>query len=41
LRVLPWSVFGLYPEGTWWAFGAFGDLAEGYHSTGLRVGVWR
>lgn len=40
LKVLPWDVFGLYDEGTWWSVGAVVDLAERYRNLALRVGVW-
>jgi hypothetical protein len=41
VKVLPWTIFGLFEPRTWWAFGAFADVAEGYYATGLRIGMWR
>ncbi len=41
VKVLPWTVFGLYPDDTWWSLGAVGDFTRGYLSVAFRVGVWR
>ena len=40
VKVLPWSVFGLYSEGTWWGVGAVLDVADRYTNLGFRLGVW-
>lgn len=40
IRVLQWSVFGLYEEQTHWRVGGFGDAALRYASLGLTFGVW-
>jgi len=41
VKLLPWDVFGTFPERTWWRVtGAF-DAARDYLSWGIAVGVWR
>ncbi|MBI5549769.1 MAG: hypothetical protein HY901_38265 [Deltaproteobacteria bacterium] len=40
VKVLPWSVFGLYSEGTWWSVGAVLDVAKRYTNLSFRLGVW-
>ena len=39
IRVLKWSVFGLFPDRQWRA-SAFLDMAERYQNFGVGVGTW-
>jgi hypothetical protein len=39
-RVLPWDVFGTFPEGNWWWLGGSLDVARNYLGWGLALGVW-
>jgi len=41
VKLFPWSVFGLYRDGTWWAAGVVVDVADRYNNVAFRVGVWR
>lgn len=40
VRVLEWTVFGLFDEGTRWRLGTFIDLADRYASISGTLGVW-
>lgn len=40
LRLFPWTVFGLWDEGTYWRASGFVDGARDYVSFGLSAGVW-
>jgi hypothetical protein len=40
VKVLPWTVFGLYRDDTWWGVGAVLDVAERYTNIGFRLGIW-
>jgi hypothetical protein len=40
LRVLEWSVFGIYDDDTTWRVGGFVDGARHYLGWGVSVGVW-
>jgi hypothetical protein len=40
LRLFPWTVFGLWDEGTYWRASGFLDAAREYVSFGGSVGVW-
>lgn len=39
-RLLPWDVFGTFPEGNWWWLGGSLDVARDYLGWGVAVGVW-
>ncbi|HTQ06994.1 MAG TPA: hypothetical protein VMI54_24215 [Polyangiaceae bacterium] len=39
-RLLPWDVFGTFPEGSWWWLGGSLDVARNYLGWGLALGVW-
>jgi len=40
VKLVPWDVFGTFPQGSWWRVtGAF-DAARDYLSWGVAVGVW-
>lgn len=39
-KVLPWTVFGLYPDDNQWRISGFVDLANNYFSWGGSIGVW-
>lgn len=41
VKLFPWTVFGLYHDGTWWSVGAVVDVADRYNNVAFRVGVWR
>lgn len=40
VKVLPWTVFGLFDEGTWWRAGGFVDYTRDYLAWSVSVGVW-
>jgi hypothetical protein len=40
VKVLPWDVFGIYPEGNWFRVGGSLDAARDYISWGFALGVW-
>lgn len=40
LRLIEWSVLGLFDDDTAWRVGAFVDGAQRYLSMGLTAGVW-
>jgi hypothetical protein len=40
LRLLPWDVFGTFPEGNWWWLGGSVDVARDYLGWGIAFGVW-
>ncbi len=40
LRLFPWTVFGLWDEGTHWRASGFVDGARDYFAFGLSAGVW-
>ncbi len=39
-RLVPWDVFGTFPEGSWWWLGGSLDVARDYLGWGLALGVW-
>jgi hypothetical protein len=39
-RVLPWDVFGTFPEGNWFWLGGSLDVARDYLGWGVAFGVW-
>ena len=39
-KLFPWTVFGLFDEGTWWRAGGAVDVARRYFGWGVAVGVW-
>ena len=39
-KLFPWTVFGLFEEGTQWRFGAVLDAARRYLGWGISLGVW-
>lgn len=39
-RVLPWEVFGLWPEGSIWRVSGSLDLSRDYLSWGVAIGMW-
>jgi hypothetical protein len=39
-KLFPWTVFGLFDEGTWWRAGGCIDYARDYLGWGVTVGVW-
>ena len=40
LKVFPWTVFGLFHEGTEWRVGGSLDAAVRYLGWGVSIGVW-
>jgi len=40
VKVLPWDVFGTFPEGNWWRVTGSFDLARDYLGWGIAFGVW-
>ncbi|HEV8547822.1 MAG TPA: hypothetical protein VGQ57_02320 [Polyangiaceae bacterium] len=40
LKLVPWDVFGTFPEGNWWRLSGSFDIARDYLSWGVAVGVW-
>lgn len=40
-KVLPWDVFGTFPEDTEWRVSAAVDAGRSYLGWGLSIGVWR
>lgn len=40
-KVLPWTVFGVFEEGTRWRISGVVDAARNYFSWGASFGVWR
>jgi hypothetical protein len=40
-KVLPWDVFGTFPQGNWFRIGGSLDVARDYVSWGFALGVWR
>jgi hypothetical protein len=40
VKVLPWTVFGLFDQATWWRVSGFLDAARQYSSFGVSVGIW-
>ena len=40
VRVLKWSVFGIYDDDTAWRVGGFVDGALSYLGWGVSIGVW-
>jgi hypothetical protein len=40
LKVLPWTVFGLFDDPTWWRVGAVIDGSTRFLSYGFTGGVW-
>jgi hypothetical protein len=39
-RLVPWDVFGTFPENNWWWLGGSLDVARDYLGWGLALGVW-
>jgi len=39
-RLLPWDVFGTFPEGNWFWLGGSIDVARDYVGWGIALGVW-
>jgi hypothetical protein len=39
-RLVPWDVFGTFPEGNWFWLGGSLDLARNYIGWGVALGVW-
>jgi hypothetical protein len=39
-KLFPWTVFGLFDEGTWWRAAGCIDYARDYLGWGATVGVW-
>jgi hypothetical protein len=39
-KLFPWSVFGLFDEGTEWRAGGAIDQADGYFGWSVSIGVW-
>jgi len=40
VKLLPWDVFGTFPEGNWWRVTGSFDAARDYIGWGVAVGVW-
>lgn len=40
LKLFPWTVFGLFEDGTSWRLSAALDAAKRYFSWGVSIGVW-
>lgn len=40
VKLFPWTVFGLFEDGTSWRLSAAVDAAERYFSWGVSLGVW-
>jgi len=40
-KVLPWDVFGAFPEDTEWRIGGSLDASRSYLGWGVSIGVWR
>ena len=40
-KVLPWSVFGAFPDDTEWRIGGSLDASRSYLGWGISIGVWR
>jgi len=40
-KVLPWDVFGIFPEGTEWRVSGSLDASRSYLGWGIGLGVWR
>lgn len=40
IKLLPWDVFGTFPEGNWWRVSGSFDAARDYLGWGIAVGVW-
>jgi hypothetical protein len=40
LKLFPWTVFGLFEDGTSWRLSAALDAAQRYFSWGVSIGVW-
>lgn len=40
-KVLPWDVFGTFPEGTEWRVSGSVDASRSYLGWGVAIGVWR
>lgn len=40
LKLFPWTVFGLFEDGTSWRLSSALDAAKRYFSWGLSIGVW-
>lgn len=41
VKVLPWTVFGLFDDGTWWRLSGAIDVASRYSAWSASLGVWR
>jgi hypothetical protein len=41
LKVLPWDVFGLFDEGTWFRINGAVDYTRDYFAWAVSIGVWR
>jgi hypothetical protein len=39
-KVLPWDVFGTFPEGNWFRLTGAVDLARDYLGWAVAIGVW-
>jgi hypothetical protein len=39
-KLLPWSVFGVWPRNAWWRAQGALDLAQRYFNWGFSVGIW-
>ncbi|MBN1610669.1 MAG: hypothetical protein JW940_28830, partial [Polyangiaceae bacterium] len=39
-KLLPWSVFGVWPRDAWWRAQGAIDLAQRYFNWGFSVGIW-
>jgi hypothetical protein len=39
-KLFPWTVFGLFDDGTEWRASAAADLASGYFGWSISIGVW-
>ena len=40
-KVLPWNVFGAFPDDTEWRVGGSLDASRSYLGWGVSIGVWR
>ena len=39
-KLLPWSVFGVWPRDAWWRAQGALDVAQRYFNWGFSVGIW-
>ena len=40
VRLIPWNVFGLWPDDYVWRLGLAGDVSRRYYTWGLTLGGW-